>query len=128
MLGSSTKGNCVIQYCNITEDIVPYAVERNPDKIGCCTSTGIEIISEETMRKNPPEYLIVLPWHFKNEIIKEEEYLNNGGQIIFYFPNFEIISHKPKTLITGCDGFISNYVKNEFSDHSLYGITQSKNN
>ena len=64
------------------------------------------------MRKNPPEYLIVLPWHFKDEIIKrEKKYLDDGGQLVFYFPTFEIISSKPKLLITGCDGFIANYIK-----------------
>lgn len=127
ILGASTKGNCVLQYANITSNDVKYAVERNPNKIGHCTSTGIEIIDEEKMRNNPPDYLIVLPWHFKNEIIeRESKFLNNGGQFIFYFPTFEIISAKPKTLITGCDGFIGNYVKKEFSHHNLYGITKTK--
>lgn len=96
--GASTKGNCILQYCNITENDVKYAVERNPAKIGLSTSTGIEIISEEIMRENPPEYLIILPWHFKNEIIKrEQKYLDEGGQLIFYFPTFEIISGNKDT-------------------------------
>uniref|UniRef100_A0AB39JCE0 GDP-mannose 4,6-dehydratase n=1 Tax=Florenciella sp. virus SA2 TaxID=3240092 RepID=A0AB39JCE0_9VIRU len=125
--GASTKGNCILQYCNITEDNIRYAVERNPDKIGLSTSTGIEIISEETMRENPPEYLIVLPWHFKDEIIKrEQKYLDEGGQLIFYFPTFEIISKKPKLLITGCDGFIGNYIKEYYKEYTLYGITRTK--
>ena len=63
--GASTKGNCLLQYANIGPDLVPYAVERNPQKVGKMTSTFIEIISEETMRENPPEYLLVFPWHFK---------------------------------------------------------------
>jgi hypothetical protein len=84
------------------------------------TSTGIPIISEETMRNSPPDYLLVLPWHFRNEIIeRESEFLNNGGQFIFPFPNFEIVSTKKKVLITGCDGMIANYfIKN--NDYSLY--------
>ena len=127
--GASTKGNCILQYCNIDETKVKYAVERNMDKIGKSTSTGIEIISEETMRANPPKYLIVLPWHFKKEIIEREKtYLDNGGQLIFYFPTFEIVSNKQKTLITGCDGFIASYVKEQFTEHILYGITKSKKN
>ena len=56
--GASTKGNCILQYCDITENKVRYAVERNPSKFGYSTSTGIEIISEEKMRQNPPDYLI----------------------------------------------------------------------
>ena len=128
LLGASTKGNCVLQYCNINENYVKYAVERNPEKIGRCTSTGVEIIGEETMRNSPPDYLIVLPWHFRDEIIKREhKFLENGGKLIFYFPNFEIISSKPKTLITGCDGFIGNYVKKEMKHDSLFGITKNNN-
>lgn len=124
--GASTKGNCILQYCKITEDNIKYAVERNPEKIGKCTNTGIEIISEDTMRLNPPNFLVVLPWHFKEEIIKREEnYLNNGGQLIFYFPKFEIVSKLPKTLITGCDGFISYYIKQNLNNHSLFGITKT---
>lgn len=124
--GASTKGNCVLQYCNITEDKVRYAVERNPSKFGYSTSTGIEIISEEKMRQNPPDYLMVLPWHFKNEIIeRESDYLKNGGKLIFYFPTFEIISYKPKLLITGCDGFIGEYIKETYKEYELYGITRN---
>jgi len=125
--GASTKGNCILQYCNIGLKQIKYAVERNPKKVGLCTNTGIEIIIEEDMRKNPPDYLLVLPWHFKKEIIKrEKDYLDNGGQLIFYFPKFEIISNKPKTLVTGCDGFIASYIKQHFHDHNLYGITRTE--
>jgi hypothetical protein len=69
-----------------------------PEKIGKLTpGTHIQIISEEDMRKNPPEYLLVLPWHFKHEIIeRENEFLENGGKLVFPLPSFEIISKKKK--------------------------------
>lgn len=98
--GASTKGNCLLQYANLTSIDLPFAVERNLKKVGKMTSTGIEIISEDTMRKNPPEYLLVLPWHFKNEIIKrEEDYLNNGGKIVFPFPKFKIITKQYLSIL-----------------------------
>jgi NDP-4-keto-2,6-dideoxyhexose 3-C-methyltransferase len=91
--GASTKGNCLLQFAGIGPDLVKYAVERNPAKVGRTTSTGIEIISEETMRASPPEYLLVLPWHFKAEIVEREfEFLKAGGRLIFPLPTFEIIS------------------------------------
>jgi GDP-mannose 4,6-dehydratase len=125
--GASTKGNCLLQYGNIGQDKIKYAVERNPNKIGKMTSTGVEIIGEETMRKNPPNYLLVLPWHFRSEIIKrEEDFLRNGGQLLFPFPKFEIHSYKPKVLITGCDGMISHYLKSTLKDYTLYGISRNK--
>ena len=122
--GASTKGNCLLQYANIGENKIKYAVERNLSKVGKMTVTGIEIISEENMRKDPPDFLLVLPWHFRNEIIeREHEYLLNGGQLVFPFPQFEIYSLTPKVLITGCDGMISKYVINEFKKkYNLYGI------
>lgn len=123
--GASTKGNCLLQYANINESHIKYAVERNQNKIGKMTSTGIEIIGEEQMRENPPEYLLVLPWHFREEIIKREYiFLKNGGQFIFPFPTFEIIGSKPKLLITGCDGMIANYCKDKFIDYNIYGISR----
>lgn len=124
--GASTKGNCLLQYANIDNNLIKYAVERNLNKVGKMTSTGIEIISEETMRENPPEYLLVLPWHFKDEIIlRENAFLEAGGQFIFPFPHFEIFSKKKRVLITGCDGFIAHYVnKILINDYLLYGITK----
>lgn len=124
--GASTKGNCLLQYANLGESYIKYAVERNPNKIGKMTSTGIEIIGEDKMRENPPDYLLVLPWHFRDEIIKREEtFLKNGGQFIFPFPNFEIVGSKPKLLITGSNGMIANYIKDKFVDYNIYGISRS---
>jgi GDP-D-mannose dehydratase len=127
--GASTKGNCLLQYANITEHEIPYAVERNPSKYGKMTSTGIPIISEEEMRANPPAYLLVLPWHFKDEIIQRESaYLNNGGQLLFPFPEFSIAGNKPKVLVTGCNGMIAKYVIRDYvADSVLYGIQRSNN-
>lgn len=123
--GASTKGNCLLQYANIGEDRIKYAVERNPKKIGKMTNTGIKIISEETMRESPPDYLLVLPWHFKTEILeREKDFLNGGGQFIFPFPTFEIIGSRPKLLITGCDGMIAQHVllDQEACNYNLYGF------
>lgn len=91
--GASTKGNCLLQYANITEKDIPFAVERNPEKVGKMTCTGIPIISEESMRANPPSALLVLPWHFRPAIIdREKEFLQAGGKLLFPFPRFEVVS------------------------------------
>jgi hypothetical protein len=111
--GASTKGNTLLQYINASNKILSYAVERNMDKVGRMTpGTNIEIISEETMRKAPPDYLLVLPWHFREEIIeREDKFINSGGQLIFPLPKFEIISKKQNVLITGIDGQIGQEIK-----------------
>jgi NDP-4-keto-2,6-dideoxyhexose 3-C-methyltransferase len=126
--GASTKGNCLLQFANVDSSLIPFAVERNPLKVGRTTSTGIEIISEETMRADPPAYLLVLPWHFRSEIIKREAtFLENGGQLLFPFPTFEVYSSKPKTLITGIDGQIGSYMEDQLhTTDSVYGIVSQK--
>lgn len=125
--GASTKGNCLLQFADIGSSKVPFAVERNPLKVGRITSTGIEIISEETMRSNPPDYMLVLPWHFRKEMIaREQAYLDGGGQLLFPFPAFEVYSSKPKTLVTGIDGQVGQYLTKVLnSNANLYGITKS---
>jgi len=90
--GASTKGNCLLQYANLGESSLKYAVERNPQKIGKMTATGVPIIGEETMRESPPAYLLVLPWHFRTEIIERENaFLEKGGGLIFPFPEFTVV-------------------------------------
>ena len=91
--GASTKGNTLLQYCGIDSTLVEAAAERNPNKYGCRTpATHIPIISEDEMRASNPDFLLVLPWHFKDEFIeRESEYLKNGGQLVFPLPEFEVI-------------------------------------
>jgi len=126
--GASTKGNCTLQFANITKEDIPYAVERNPNKFGKMTPTGTEIISEEEMRKNPPEYLLVLPWHFKKEIIERENiFLENGGSLVFPFPHLDIFSLRPKLLLTGCDGHIASYFLDQYKNfYNIFGLGHSR--
>ena len=92
--GASTKGNTLLQYFGIDSRLVQKLVERSPYKFGLYTAgTNIPIISEKEMRNDPPDYMLVLPWHFINEFIeREKEFLNGGGKFIVPCPKFEIIS------------------------------------
>ncbi len=65
----------------------------NEEKFGCLTpGTHIPIISEKEARAMKPDYLLVMPWHFKDGILRRErEYLADGGRFIFPFPEIEII-------------------------------------
>lgn len=65
-LGASTKGNVILQYCNIAEDELPLIGEVNGDKFGCFTpGTCIPIVPEDELLARDPDYLLVLPWHFR---------------------------------------------------------------
>ena len=91
--GASTKGNTILQWCDIDNSIIDYAADRNPDKDGAKTiGTDIPIISEEKSRAMNPDYYLVLPWHFKAEFLnREKEMLDKGTGFIFPLPEIEII-------------------------------------
>lgn len=90
--GASTKGNVILQYCGIDKSLIPYISEVNPDKYGKFTpGSNIPIISESVAKKLNPDYYLVLPWHFRETILKKEEiYLAQGGQIIFPLPTIAV--------------------------------------
>ena len=86
--GASTKGNVLLQYCDINEKLIPFAVERNPRKFGNRTlGTNLKIISEEEGRKMKPDYFLVLPYHFIDEmLLREREFVERGGKFILPVP------------------------------------------
>lgn len=88
--GASTKGNVMLQYCKFTPDDIPFIADVNPDKFGCVTpGTGIPIISEKEAREMKPDYFLVFPWHFRENILQ-----NRGdfkGKFIFPLPEIDVI-------------------------------------
>jgi hypothetical protein len=92
--GASTKGNVLLQYCGITPELLPCIAEVNEDKFGCYTpGTDIPIVDEAIARAQKPDYFFVLPWHFRDGIIKRErDFLQRGGKLIFPLPTLEVVS------------------------------------
>jgi C-methyltransferase C-terminal domain/Putative zinc binding domain/Methyltransferase domain len=89
--GASTKGNTILQYADLDDRLIPYAADRNPDKWGSATRTGIPVISEEESREMRPDFYLVLPWHFLDEFIQREaEYLEQGGKFIIPLPEVRV--------------------------------------
>ena len=91
--GASTRGNTLLQFYQLNNNLIKAAVERNPEKWGKnIASLNIPIISEDQARKQQPDYMLVLPWFFKDEFLeREKEYLKNGGHFIFPLPALEIV-------------------------------------
>lgn len=92
--GASTKGNVVLQHCNINQNILPAIAEVNSDKFGKHTpGTGISIISEEDAKEMKPDYFLVLPWHFRDNILSREQRFReeSGCKFVFALPKFEIV-------------------------------------
>lgn len=92
--GASTKGNVLLQYCGFGKNEIDCVAEVNQEKFGKYTpGTGIPILPEQEVRDLRPDYLLVLPWHFRDFIFeKESAYLEAGGRLIFPLPEIEIVS------------------------------------
>lgn len=100
-LGASTKGNVLLQLFGITKKILPYISEINPAKIGLRTlGTDIGLISDEAANKLNPSVKLVLPWYFKNEIMKREKaYLAHGGKLLFPMPYAHLVGKDGETRL-----------------------------
>ena len=126
LYGASTKGCVMLQYFDIDYKLITAAAERNPEKYGRRTAkTDIPIVSEKEMREANPDMLLVLPWHFRDSfILREQDYLNAGGQLIFPLPKFEIYTNKKKAFVTGINGQIGHYLSELLlsKDYIVYGL------
>jgi len=93
IIGASTRGLVVLQHAGIDNRLITAAADKNPNKIGrYIVGTGIPIISLDQYRKDNPDYTLVLPYQFKNEIMNQEsDYLRRGGKMIFALPELQII-------------------------------------
>jgi NDP-4-keto-2,6-dideoxyhexose 3-C-methyltransferase len=89
-LGASTKGNVLLQYYGITQDLISTIGEVNSDKFGSFTPDLIPLVPEHEVLSSNPDYLLVLPWHFRTffELLPSLK----GRKLVFPLPNFEIIS------------------------------------
>ena len=90
--GASTKGNVLLQYFGINRKHIKYIADRNPKKDNHFTpGTKIKIITESKSRRLKPNFYLVLPWHFKKEILnREQNLIKKGSKFIFPLPVFKV--------------------------------------
>ena len=83
----------MLQYFNINQNFLDYISDRNPKKNNCYTpGTNIKILTEAKSRSLKPDYYLVLPWHFRREILKREINIRRKGtRFIFPLPILKII-------------------------------------
>ena len=90
-IGASTKGNVILQYCNVDKSDIEYIGEVNNEKINCFTpGTWIPIISEDEVLSKNPDYLLILPWHFKNFFLESKKF--KGQKLVTPLPNVSVLS------------------------------------
>jgi C-methyltransferase-like protein/putative zinc binding protein/methyltransferase family protein len=92
--GAPGKGNTLLNYCGVGTDFIDYTVDRNPYKHGQFTpGTHIPIYPPERIRETRPDYLLILPWNLKNEIIQQMGHIREwGGKFIVPIPEATICS------------------------------------
>lgn len=89
-LGASTKGNVLLQYYNLDSTLIAEIGEINEEKFGCYTPrTGIPMVPETEMLANNPDYILILPWHFREFFLSLKRL--KGKKLVFALPYFEIV-------------------------------------
>lgn len=91
--GASTKGNVVLNYCGLGVQDIPMICDRNPEKHGLVTpGSRIPIVSQATVRARKPDYLFVMIWPFRSEVIRDElDFLHAGGRLVFGLPRLHMV-------------------------------------
>jgi C-methyltransferase C-terminal domain/Putative zinc binding domain/Methyltransferase domain len=92
--GAPGKGNTLLNYCGIRSDFLDYTVDRNPYKQGKFTpGTHIPICDPERIRQTRPDYLLLLPWNLREEIIAQMSYIRDwGGKFVVPIPELAVLS------------------------------------
>jgi 2-polyprenyl-3-methyl-5-hydroxy-6-metoxy-1,4-benzoquinol methylase len=92
--GAAAKGNTLLNYCAIRTDFLDYTVDRSPYKQGMfLPGTRIPVYSPDQIRRTQPDYLLILPWNLKDEIIQQNAYIRDwGGQFVVPIPQVTVYS------------------------------------
>lgn len=91
--GSPAKGNTLLNYCGLRTDFIDYVVDRNPKKQGLFTpGTHIPIFAPERMFETKPDYVLILPWNIKEEIMEQMKGIRDwGGKFVVPIPEPQIL-------------------------------------
>jgi hypothetical protein len=92
--GAPGKGNTLLNHCGIRPDLLTYTVDRNPYKHGRFTpGTRIPILPPERIAEDRPDYVLVLPWNLRDELVEQLAYVREwGGSLVFPIPELEVKS------------------------------------
>jgi 2-polyprenyl-3-methyl-5-hydroxy-6-metoxy-1,4-benzoquinol methylase len=91
--GAPAKGNTLLNYCGISPDLIEYTVDRNPHKQGCLLpGTHIPICEPERISVTKPDYILILPWNLKQEIVSQLSFARSwGAQFVVPIPELRLV-------------------------------------
>ena len=91
--GAAAKGNTLLNYCGIKSDLIDFVVDANPHKQNkYMPASHIPVYNEQYLKDTKPDYIIILPWNLKEEIINQLDYVNSwGAKFVVPIPNLQVI-------------------------------------
>jgi 2-polyprenyl-3-methyl-5-hydroxy-6-metoxy-1,4-benzoquinol methylase len=91
--GAPAKGNTLLNYCGVRTDFIDYTVDRSPHKQGLfLPGTHIPIYNPDRIAETKPDYLLILPWNLKSEIVEQMAHIREwGGKFVVPIPELEIV-------------------------------------
>ena len=90
--GAPGKGNTLLNYCGIRSDFLDYTVDRSPHKQGkFLPGTHIPIFHPGKLRETRPDYVVIMPWNLKQEIMEQIAYIRDwGGRFVVFIPEVRV--------------------------------------
>lgn len=91
--GAAAKGNTLMNFCGLKPDAIKYVVDMNPHKQNkFLPGTHIPVVNEGFLKEDKPDYVLILPWNIKEEVMEQLSYIREwGGQFIIAIPSFQIL-------------------------------------
>lgn len=91
--GAPAKGNTLLNYCGVRTDFIDYTVDRNPYKQGrYLPGSHIPIEKPEKTKETKPDYIVILPWNIKDEIMEQMSFIKEwGGKFVVLIPKVEVL-------------------------------------
>ena len=90
--GAPGKGNTLLNYCGVKRDFIPFTVDRNPYKQGrYLPGSRIPIFHPDRIRQVKPDFVIIMPWNFRDEIVAQLDFIRGwGGRFVTFIPRVEV--------------------------------------
>ena len=91
--GAAAKGNTLLNYCGVGTDLIDYVVDLNPHKQACfLPGSRLPIYSPARLAETRPDYVLILPWNLKDEIMAQTSYVRDwGGQFVVAVPRLTVL-------------------------------------
>ena len=91
--GAAAKGNTLLNYCGVKKDLIEFVVDASPHKQGkFLPGSHIAVVKEDEMTRFKPDYVLILPWNIKDEIMEQLSYIREwDGQFVVAVPEIKVI-------------------------------------